>query len=49
MLYSYCKIFQINPMEAKHTPMSMMIEMLQIHGETEEFKAEEIKRQMKKK
>ena len=49
MLYSYCRIFNINPMEAKDTPISRMLEMLQIQGEVESFKNEEIERQAMKK
>jgi hypothetical protein len=48
LLYSYCKIFQINPMEAQHTPLILMMEMLHIHGETETYKAEQIEKQVKK-
>ena len=48
MLYSYCKTFSINPMEAQNTPISMMTNLLQIHGEIEQYKADEIQKQMKK-
>ncbi len=44
LLYSYCKIFQINPMEAKNTPLKLMLEMLYIHGETEAFKVEQVEK-----
>ena len=49
MLYSYCRIFNINPMEAKDTPISRMLGMLQIHGEVETYKNEELERKAKKK
>tara|TARA_B100000482_G_scaffold28090_1_gene18071 strand:- start:21 stop:173 length:153 start_codon:yes stop_codon:yes gene_type:complete len=48
LLYSYCRIFKINPMEAQHTPMKTMTEMLLIHGETEAYKAEQIEKKIKK-
>tara|TARA_Y100001973_G_C5128768_1_gene296596 strand:+ start:482 stop:631 length:150 start_codon:yes stop_codon:yes gene_type:complete len=48
LLYSYCITFKINPEEAKNTPMKLMMEMLQIHGETEAYKAEEIQKKVKR-
>ena len=48
LLYSYCKKFQINPMEAQHTPLSLMLEMLYIHGETEAFKVEQVEKKARK-
>mgnify|MGYP003108541348 CR=1 FL=1 len=35
-------------MEAKHTTISTMVEMLLIHGEVEKYKSEEIQKQIKK-
>ena len=35
-------------MEAQHTPMKIMTEMLLIHGETEAYKAEQIEKKIKK-
>ena len=49
MLYTYCSIFKINPMEAQHTPIEQMTEMIQIHGEFEAFKAKEMEKQLRKK
>jgi|TARA_R100001015_G_C4611724_1_gene167147 hypothetical protein len=48
MLYTYCSIFKINPMEAQHTPIEQMTEMIQIHGEIESLKAEQIEKAIKK-
>ena len=48
MLYSYCKIFNISPYEARKTTMSLMLEMLEIHSEVEKMKADEIEKEMSK-
>tara|TARA_R110002020_G_scaffold47838_5_gene136687 strand:+ start:1979 stop:2143 length:165 start_codon:yes stop_codon:yes gene_type:complete len=48
MLYSYSLIFHINPHEAKHTPLSDLIEMLAIHAEVEKLKAEKLEEETKK-
>jgi len=48
LLYSYCITFKISPMEAQNTPIKLMMEMLQIHGETEAYKAEEIQKKIKR-
>ncbi len=45
MLYSYCQAFKISPNEARNTPLNLMLEMLQIHGEVEGLKSEEIQKQ----
>ena len=47
MLYSYCSIFHINPLEAEKTPMSLMIKMLTIHGEVKRIEAEELSKGVK--
>jgi len=44
MLYSYCQAFKISPNEARNTPLHLMLEMLQIHGEVEELKSDEIQK-----
>jgi len=49
ILYSYCKIFNISPREAMHTPIETIREMIQIHGEFETFKAKEMEKQLRKK
>ncbi len=49
ILYSYCKIFNISPREAMHTPIETIREMIQIHGEFEAFKAKEMEKQLRKK
>ena len=45
MLYSFASIFHINPEEAKNTPLSTIIKMLELHGVVEEIKADEIEKQ----
>tara|TARA_R110002020_G_scaffold52438_7_gene147383 strand:+ start:4798 stop:4962 length:165 start_codon:yes stop_codon:yes gene_type:complete len=45
MLYSYCQAFKINPNEAKHTPVKLILEMLQIHAEVEGLKTDEVQKQ----
>jgi len=42
LLYSYCKIFQISPNEAKDTPVDLLLDMVMIHGEAEKLKSEEM-------
>jgi len=42
LLYTYCKTFNISPNEAQHTPLSLLLDMLLIHGEAEKMKAEEL-------
>ena len=48
ILYSYCKIFNISPREAMHTPIETIREMIQIHGEIESLKAEQIEKAVKR-
>ena len=48
LLYSYCATFHINPYDARDTPISMMMDMMNIHGTVEEYKATEIKRETDK-
>lgn len=42
MLFSYAKIFSISPHDARHTPIKTIVDMIQINGEVEKLKAEEI-------
>ena len=42
LLYTYSKAFGINPLEAQHTPIKLMMEMLAIHGEMEMYKGDMI-------
>ena len=42
LLFSYAKIFSINPHDARHTPMKTIASMIQINGEVEKIKAEEL-------
>ena len=46
MLYTYCTIFNISPMEAYQTPAETIIEMLSIHGEVKKLEAEEMEKAM---
>ena len=48
LLYSYCKIFSINPMEAKQTPISLVKEMITFHGEVKRIESEELEKMKKK-
>ena len=48
LLYSYSMIFHINPSNAMHTPLNLMLEMLQVHAEIEEHKNDEMKKEMNK-
>tara|TARA_R100001463_G_scaffold37021_3_gene79675 strand:+ start:2535 stop:2699 length:165 start_codon:yes stop_codon:yes gene_type:complete len=48
MLYSYCKIFNISPHEARHTKMSLMLQMITIHSEAEAIKAEKLEKELGK-
>jgi len=47
MLYTYCQTFKINPMDAYETPMSIVMDMLTIHGEFKKLEAEELEKKMK--
>jgi len=48
LLYTYSNIFSINPMEAKQTPVSVIKEMIMIHGEVKRIESEEIEKMKKK-
>jgi hypothetical protein len=48
LLYTYCKIFGINPQDAKHTPLSLMVDMLGIHAEVEKHKADAIENETRR-
>ena len=48
MLYTYCSTFSINPMEAYDTPVSVIKDMLEIHGEIKTLESEAIKEGSKK-
>jgi hypothetical protein len=47
-LFSYCKVFSIDPAIAQHTPMKLMLEMLEINTEVEKIKSKEIEKELKK-
>ena len=48
LLYSYCKIFSINPNDARHTSIKDMLEMISIHTTVEEMKSDEMEKYRKK-
>lgn len=48
MLYTYCSTFSINPMEAYDTPVSVIKDMLEIHGEIKTLESEAMKEGSKK-
>jgi len=48
LLYSYCSIFHINPLEAKQTPVSIIQKMMLIHGEVKRIETEEIQKTLKR-
>ena len=48
LLYSYCSIFHINPIEAKQTPISIIKTMMTVHGEVKRLESEEIQKQFKR-
>ncbi len=41
MLYTYCTAFHINPVDAYNTPVSIIKEMLSIHGEVKRLESQE--------
>ena len=50
MLYTYCDLFKINPVDAKNTPIELVVKMLAIHGQVKALEMEEldkVKRQVK--
>ena len=48
MIYTYSRTFHINPMEAYNTPANLLLEMMQIHGETKKIEQDEIEKAVKK-
>tara|TARA_R100000231_G_C5329199_1_gene165814 strand:+ start:222 stop:383 length:162 start_codon:yes stop_codon:yes gene_type:complete len=48
MLYTYCTAFSINPLEAYDTPVTVIKEMLEIHGEIKRLESEALKEGTKK-
>ncbi len=42
LLYSYCSLFHLDPLEAKDTPISMIQKMLLIHGEVKTLEHEQL-------
>tara|TARA_R100000664_G_C2754902_1_gene142555 strand:+ start:484 stop:684 length:201 start_codon:yes stop_codon:yes gene_type:complete len=47
VVYSLARAFSISPMEVYAMPSDLVLSMLQIHGEVELYKAEEMKKGMK--
>ena len=48
LLYSYCKAFNTDPNTAKDTPMSLIMDMMVIHGEVEKMKSDEVENMRRK-
>ena len=48
MLYTYCTAFSINPLEAYDTPVTVIKEMLEIHGKIKRLESEAIEKGTKK-
>ena len=46
MFYTYCKTFNINPIDALHTPVSLMKRMLLIQSVASEIEMEEIQKKI---
>ena len=46
MFYTYCKTFNINPIDALHTPVSLVKKMLLIQGVASELEMEEIQKKL---
>ena len=46
MFYTYCKTFNINPIDALHTPVSLMKRMLFIQSVASEIEMEEIQKKL---
>lgn len=42
MFYSYCKAYNVNPVDALNTPVSLMKKMLEIQSVASEIEAEEM-------
>jgi len=49
VVYSLARAFSISPMEVYAMPTDLVLSMLQMHGEVESYKAEEMNKNMKKK
>ena len=48
MFYSYCKAFNVNPVDARNTPISLMKKMLEIQSVVNELETEEYEKMKKK-
>tara|TARA_B100000287_G_C20323503_1_gene658793 strand:+ start:184 stop:351 length:168 start_codon:yes stop_codon:yes gene_type:complete len=48
LLYSYCQAFNTDPNTAKDTPMSLIMDMMIIHGEVEKMKSDEVENMRRK-
>jgi|TARA_R100000084_G_scaffold43530_2_gene17873 hypothetical protein len=47
MFYSYCKAYNVNPVDALHTPVSLMKKMLIIQSVATEIEQEEMDKAQK--
>lgn len=47
MFYTYCATFNVNPVDAYNTPISIIRELLEIHGEVKTIESEHIDKMSK--
>ena len=44
MIYTYSTTFSVSPLEAYHTPATLVAQMLEIHGEVKKIESEEMEK-----
>tara|TARA_R110002020_G_scaffold447_3_gene2181 strand:- start:167 stop:328 length:162 start_codon:yes stop_codon:yes gene_type:complete len=49
MFYSYCKAYNVSPLEARNTPIFLIKKMLEIQSVASEIEAEEYEKLKRKK
>jgi|TARA_B100001094_G_scaffold332117_1_gene402840 hypothetical protein len=48
MIYTYSTTFSVSPLEAYHTPATLVSQMLEIHGEVKRIESEEFDKAKKR-
>ena len=48
MLYTYCDLFKVNPIDAKNTPIEVITKMLTIHSQVKSLEMEEFEKAKRK-
>jgi len=48
MLYTYCDLFKVNPIDAKNTPIELITKMLVIHSQVKSLEMEELEKAKRK-